>query len=113
MKQLEKETIPSQCAALLLDAVPLVMRTIRAEMRSQRGAACSTPVPEALFLRRNAGASLSAVAEHVGLMPPSASKMLDGLIARNLASRRESLTDRRRVTLGSDGAGQGGAEEGS
>jgi DNA-binding MarR family transcriptional regulator len=100
MKQLEKETKPSQCAALLLDAVPLVMRTIRAEMRSHRGAGLSLPQFRTLFfLRRNAGASLSAVAEHVGLTPPSASKMLDGLIARNLASRRESLADRRRVTL--------------
>ena len=100
MKQLEKETNPSQCAALLLDVVPLVMRTIRAEMRSHRGAGLSLPQFRTLFfLRRNAGASLSAVAEHVGLTPPSASKMLDGLIARNLASRQESLTDRRRVTL--------------
>ena len=100
MKQLEKETNPSQCAVLLLDVVPLVMRTIRAEMRSHRGAGLSLPQFRTLvFLRRNAGASLSAVAEHVGLTPPSASKMLDGLIARNLASRRESLADRRRVTL--------------
>lgn len=70
-------------------------------MRSHRGASLSLPQFRTLvFLRRNAGASLSAVAEHVGLTPPSASKMLDGLIARNLASRQESLADRRRVTLG-------------
>jgi DNA-binding MarR family transcriptional regulator len=69
-------------------------------MRSHRGAELSLPQFRALvFLSRNAGASLSAVAEHLGLMPPSASKMLDGLITRNLARRQDSLADRRRVTL--------------
>lgn len=89
-----------QCARQALDVVPLVMRAIRAEMRSHRTPDVSVSQFRALvFLSRHEGASLSDVAEHIGLRLPSISKMVDGLVARKLVTREEDSADRRRITL--------------
>ena len=60
MKPLHKETdglAPElECAALLMDVVPLVMRRIRMEMRSQRMPSLSVPQLRALiYLYRKRG----------------------------------------------------------
>ncbi len=104
MKLLEGESnlLPSadECAALVGDVVPLVMRTIRAEMRSHRSPDLSVPQFRALgFLWRHPGASLSAVADHIGLTLPSVSKMIDRLVAHDLVVRKTAPGDRRRVCL--------------
>lgn len=78
----------------------MVMRAIRTEMRSHRGSDLSVPKFRVLiFLNRHAGASLSDIAEHLGLTLPSMSKMIDGLVARNMVTRQMDTKDRRRVTL--------------
>jgi DNA-binding MarR family transcriptional regulator len=89
-----------ECARQLLEVVPMIMRTIRSQMRSHRLSDLSVPQFRALnFLGRHPGASLSAVAEHIGLTRPSASKLVDGLVLRELISRKGSLVDRRRIRL--------------
>ena len=91
---------PDECARQVMEVAPLVMRAIRAEMRSHRTPDLSVPQFRALaFLSRHEGASLSAVAEHIGLTLPSMSKMIDGLVARSLVKRETHPDDRRRVTL--------------
>lgn len=91
---------PDECARQILEAVPMVMRAIRAEMRSHRGSDLSVPKFRVLiFLNRHEGASLSDIAEHLGLTLPSMSKMIDGLVTRNMVTRQMDLGDRRRVTL--------------
>jgi DNA-binding MarR family transcriptional regulator len=88
------------CAREVLETVPLVMRTVRAEMRRHRTADLSVPQFRTLnFLNRQAGASLSQVAEHIGLTLPSVSLLVDGLVERKLILRDTSAADRRRVTL--------------
>jgi DNA-binding MarR family transcriptional regulator len=90
----------AECARQVLEAVPLVMRAIRAEMRSQRESDLSVPQFRVLvYLNRHEGASLSDIAEHMGLTLPSMSKMIDGLVNRQLVARRLNPADRRRVTL--------------
>ncbi len=90
---------PDHCARHLLDAMPLVMRAIRVEMR-QTTPDLSVPQFRALgFVSRNEGASLSDVASHIGLTLPSMSKLIDGLVARKLMTRVTDRVDRRRVTL--------------
>lgn len=89
-----------ECARAVLDTVPLVMREIRAQMRSHRGLDLSVPQFRALaFLRRRPEASLSDVASHVGTSLPSMSKLVDGLVERGLVEREASAADRRRLTL--------------
>lgn len=88
------------CARELLETVPLVMRAVRAEMRRHRAEGLSVPQFRTLgFVGREAGASLSAAAEHVGLTLPSMSVLVDGLVARKLIVRAPDPRDRRRVTL--------------
>src|SRR5262245_44064324 len=90
-----------------MEVVPLVMRVLRSEIRSHREPDLSVPQFRTLaFLDHNAGASLSEVAEHVGLTLPSMSKLIDGLVSRQLVTREISLKDRRCVTLNLTPAGQ-------
>ena len=91
---------PDVCAQEILEVVPAVMRAIRAEMRRHRSADLSVPQFRTLaFIDRNSDASLSDVAEHIGLTLPSMSKMVEGLVVRKLVTRQTHLTDRRRMTL--------------
>jgi DNA-binding MarR family transcriptional regulator len=91
---------PDECARQILEAVPMVMAAIRIEIRSHRGSELSVPQFRVLiFLNRHAGASLSDMAESLGLTLPSMSKMIDGLVARNMVTRQMDPEDRRRVTL--------------
>jgi len=88
------------CARAILDVVPLVMRTVRAEMRQYRAADLSVPQFRTLgFLGRQPGASLSAVAEHIGLTLPAVSTLVNGLVERRLVARSRPPDDRRRITL--------------
>jgi DNA-binding MarR family transcriptional regulator len=91
---------PPECAGQILEIVPMVMLAIRTEMRSHRDSDLSVPQFRVLvYLNRHEGASLSDIAEHMGLTLPSMSKMVDGLVSRRLVSRRMDPDDRRRVTL--------------
>ncbi|MCX5999878.1 MAG: hypothetical protein NTU41_09910, partial [Chloroflexi bacterium] len=72
----DRRPLELECAALLMDVVPLVMRRIRMEMRRQGMPGLSVPQLRALiYLYRNEGASHSELAEHIGLGLPSMSKM--------------------------------------
>jgi DNA-binding MarR family transcriptional regulator len=106
MKQLQKEInccpapYEPSCGALLMDVIPLVMRYIRMEMRSRRMRGLSIPQFRTLvFLYRNEGATLSEVANNVGLTLPSASKTIDALVTRKLVIRTVSPDDRRYISL--------------
>ncbi len=82
-------TSPDACAQEILDVVPVVMRSIRAEMRRHRTADLSVPQFRTLaFIDRNADASLSDVAEHIGLTLPSMSKIVEGLVVRKFVTRQ-------------------------
>ena len=100
-------TSPDVCAQEILEVVPLVMRTIRAEMRRHRAVDLSVPQFRTLaFIDRKADASLSDVAEHIGLTLPSMSKIVDGLVSRKLVTRQTAPEDRRRMTLALTARGQ-------
>jgi len=91
---------PEECARLVLETVPMVMRVIRKEMRSHRESDLSVPQFRVLiYLNRNEGASLSDVADYLGLTLPAMSKMVSGLVERNLVNRRIDAGDRRYVIL--------------
>lgn len=76
------------------------MQNVRTEMRRRRGPEISVLQLRALnFLRRHPGATLSVLAEHVGLTLPSMSSQVSGLVARDLIDRSVAVDDRRFVTL--------------
>jgi DNA-binding MarR family transcriptional regulator len=89
-----------ECAAEILETVPAVMRFIRAQMRRHRGRELSVPhFRTLLFLRRNGGASLSALAQFLGLSLPAASRLVEGLVRRNFVVRRIPPGNRRLIAL--------------
>ncbi len=82
------------------DVIPLVMRVIRKEFRSQRDPNLSLPEFRGLaFVNRKPGCSLGEIAEHIGQEPPSASKLVEHLVQRGLLTREEDPEDRRRLHL--------------
>lgn len=100
MEQRLVKPSPEDCAREVLESVPLVMRGIREQLRKHRARVLSVPqFRTLLFLSRRKGASLSEVAEHIGLTLPSMSTLVDGLVDRNFAVRRTDSDDRRRMTL--------------
>jgi DNA-binding MarR family transcriptional regulator len=111
VQQLQKPTSAAEsaegCAAEILEAVPALMRFIRAQMRCHRGPDLSVPQFRTLvFLDRNAGASLSALAEFIGLSLPATSRLVEGLVRKNLVARRIPPGNRRLVALSISGRGQ-------
>ncbi len=102
---------PEESARKLLEVVPIIMQDIRSEMRSRRSIDLTVPQFRALaFVNRNEGSSLWAVAHHMGLTPPSTSRLVDGLITRGLMARNDDPADRRRVQLTVTGPGLGALE---
>lgn len=90
----------AECAALLMEVAPAVMRTIRREMRRQRAADLSVPQFRALgYLNRHPGAPLAELAEHLGLTAPATSRLVEGLVTRGYAARQTNAADRRSVAL--------------
>lgn len=90
----------SKVAQTVLEVIPLVMRTIRRNLREQRDPDMSLPEFRGLaFINRNPGCSLNEAAEHIGLEPPSASKLVEHLVQRGLVRREADPADRRRVQL--------------
>ena len=95
-----------ESARKLLEVVPIIMQDIRSEMRRRRLLDLTVPQFRVLaFVNRNEGSSLWEVASHVGLTPPSTSRLVDGLIARGLMARNDHPADRRRVWLTVTGHG--------
>jgi len=98
---------PRDCATELLEVVPLMMRVIRAEVRSNSSPELTMPQFRALaFLDRNEGAMLGDVANFLTLTLSAASKLVDGLVTADLVTRESDPADRRRIVLKLTTSGQ-------
>jgi DNA-binding MarR family transcriptional regulator len=96
-----------QCSQAVLEVVPAVMRYIRAQMRRHRGAGLTVPQLRALlYVNRNEGAALGSLADHLGLAPPSTSRLVEELVRRGLLERETSPADRRRIRLSTSQSGK-------
>ncbi len=88
------------CASEILDVVPLVMRTIKREMRQRRASGLSVPQFRAMiFIDRQGQAALVQVAGYLDLTSATTCRMMDELVARQLVLSRPSTVDRRKITL--------------
>lgn len=98
-KHLKKQVQPIDCSARLIEVVPQIMKRIRGELRSRTMPGLNVPQFRTLtYLRRHPDASLSNVANHLGLTPPTVSKMIQKLVDQGIIKRNTS-SDRRRVCL--------------
>jgi len=88
------------CANAVLDVAPPVVRAIRKMMREHRLPELSVPQFRTMSLLNFCpDASLSTVADYVGSSLPAASRMIEGLVAKNLVCRSQCCKDRRQVSL--------------
>ncbi len=101
MQQLHTATrrTPESCARELLLAVPLIMRFLRGQMRRHREELTVPQFRALVFIHEIPEASLSSLAEHVGVSLPAASRMADLLVKRGLIARQARREDRRSVSL--------------
>ena len=104
MKRLQNAMIsrspaPAGCAAEILETAPLLFRFIRAEMRRHRGGATVPQFRAMLFLDRTPAATVSALAQFLGLSLPTASRLAEGLGRRGFLARKIQPGDRRRAAL--------------
>ena len=75
-------------AQQIMDVAPLRMHTIPNRFHERQPADINISQLRALLdLNRNHGVSLSDLADHIGLTPPSTSKLIEGLGACKLVSR--------------------------
>ncbi|HSB71993.1 MAG TPA: MarR family winged helix-turn-helix transcriptional regulator [Candidatus Methylomirabilis sp.] len=97
---MKTRTLTQQCARIVIGAVPLVMRSIRGEIRRQSAPLLSVPQVRTLaFLQHHPGACLYHLAEHLGVTRPTASILVDRLVNRSLVARTPDPAERRRVVL--------------
>ncbi|MDR7416095.1 MAG: MarR family transcriptional regulator [Armatimonadota bacterium] len=88
------------CAVAIAETVPVVMRFLRCGMRAAAAQVVSIPQFRSLvYLRHHPGASLQALAEHLGVTPPTASALVERLVQRGLVRRTADPRERRRVVL--------------
>lgn len=98
---------PRDCAAELLEVVPLMMRVIRTKVRTHSSPELSVPQFRALaFLGRNEGAMLGDVASFLVLTLSATSKLIDGLVTADLVTRDSDPLDRRKIVLKLTASGQ-------
>src|SRR5690348_16494408 len=93
------ETPPDELATLTLETIPTAMRAIRKMMRAEAEGDQILTIPQlrALgFIERHRGASLSDVANHLGIPLSGASRLIDKLVADELVTRTTSTDDRRK-----------------
>jgi DNA-binding MarR family transcriptional regulator len=88
-----------RAAALLMDVIPLIMNRLRAETRHHMPELSMPQLRTLIFLYRHEDASVSQVADYVGLKLPSMSKTVNALVVRKLVISRASSKDRRCVRL--------------
>lgn len=100
------EDLLDLCAAEVAETVPLVMRVLRRTMREAAAGILSVPqVRTLIYLKHHEGASLAALAEHLGVSSPTASALVERLVRRELVCRALDPRERRRVVLGLTPAG--------
>lgn len=88
------------CAGILLETVPRIMRAVRGVMAHTEPPQLTVPQFRTLMVvHRHEGSTLSAVADALGLSLPSTSKLVDQLVRRKLLERHSDTADRRRMML--------------
>jgi DNA-binding MarR family transcriptional regulator len=106
-RKTSRKKASEQCAAQVMETVPLVMRCLRADMRARKSTELSVPQFRTLaFLDRNPGTSLSQLAEHLGVTRATASANTERLVQRDYVDRCDDPEERRKVVLNLTEAGK-------
>ncbi len=94
------EEAESNVADRLLEIVPRATRRIRREMRAHGTPGLTVAQLRAMiYLRREPGAGLSALADHLGMSLPASSALAQRLVVAGMIDRTGDPTERRRIRL--------------
>jgi DNA-binding MarR family transcriptional regulator len=110
-----ENTIPAvPVAERIVELASRVVQLVRSEVRQHQTTGLPVSQIRALkFLKENPGASLSDVAESLGLGAPTVSKAINELVEGGMVSRTGDSADRRRVTLHATAGGLAALREAS
>jgi DNA-binding MarR family transcriptional regulator len=97
----EKKQEPAlECAVEFLEVLPLIMGSLQCELRHDPATTLTMVQFRTLaFLNGHGTASVSQIADFLGLGLPATSKIIDGLFTAGAITRRGDPADRRRVLL--------------
>lgn len=88
------------CAAAVMDTVPMAMDALRQAMRRHVGDEMSVPQFRSLnYVAQHGGCSIGDLAHFLGVTMPTASAMADRLVRAGLVETRADTADRRRSPL--------------
>ena len=94
------ENNKKECAQILLEVMPQILRTIKEVVQKNEFSEFSMPQFRTLkFINRNNGASLSDISKYLGSGLSSTSKLIDGLVDKKLIKRQINNKDRRYITI--------------
>jgi DNA-binding MarR family transcriptional regulator len=113
--KLKSKLTAKQGATALMETMPLVMRHIRRLIRTQKpGQKSNVSLAQVrLFalLKDSPGASLSDVAEFLGVSKPTASALVERMVQRGLVLRADDPNERRCVVLSLTASGEAYLQE--
>ena len=90
----------TECAAAVVEVVPIVIRHLRAHIRSQKNPQFTIPQFRVLaYLQLHGEATLSDLAASQGVSLPTMSKLVGSLVQRKLVARGGHGEDRRKLKL--------------
>lgn len=103
----------SNSAKLLLETIPLTMRSIRMEMRDVAGKEFTVPQYRLLMRVSREPGSNQDLADWMGVKPPTMSRMVDALVERGLLTREARIAgrDRRLIEIRATEQGRSKAEK--
>ncbi|MEG3859531.1 MarR family winged helix-turn-helix transcriptional regulator [Microcoleus sp. herbarium12] len=103
---------PERCAAEVVEIIPLIVGSIRAQMRNQGESFLSiSQFRSLMFIYRYPGSSLSKLADYLGVTRPTASAICERLVQEKFVNRQEHPQERRAVVLTLTETGRARLEE--
>ncbi len=107
MKRATSRDHAASVAVQILDTAPLVMRTLRVQLRSGSTETLSIPQFHALlYVRGHPGTGLSELADHLGATLPTMSELVNRLVGAGMLDRSQNPAERRRIRLTLTGDGE-------
>jgi MarR family transcriptional regulator for hemolysin len=95
-----------EISGLLMEVIPRAMTVLRTELRSRRGTGLTVPQFRVLIHLRKAEITNKYLAETLGVSVPSMSRLVAGLVERQLVCRTVTKLDRREFKLSLTPAGE-------
>lgn len=96
---MEKESLPQNLATLYIETAPLMIRTVKSQIKAVAGAKLTHPQYRILSSIHRGLNTVGQLAIDHGVSQPAMSKNVDMLFKKKLIERKSHHGDRRQITL--------------